>query len=165
MKFRKIYFEDCKRIGLLIILNFKNRKASYNDILNISIVFMKKFHITNKARKYPSLPYEQIKNDILGHRYSLSLVFIGGDRAKKLNKHYRDMNYIPDVLSFPIDTNIGEIFITPVGATKEASKFNMTQVEYIGFLFIHACLHLKGLNHGNVMDKLEKKYCTKYNFC
>jgi ssRNA-specific RNase YbeY (16S rRNA maturation enzyme) len=47
-------------------------------------------------------------------------------------------------------------------AKKEARKFDMTVNGYIGFLFIHALLHLKGLDHGDTMDKAEKKYCLKY---
>jgi len=123
---------------------------------------MENFWITSTVRAYPNLPYEKIKDDILGKKYILSLAFIGGTRSQKLNKEHRGKDYTPNVLSFPLDTNIGEIFITPTIAKKEASKFDMTHKGYIGFLFIHACLHLKGLDHGETMDKAEKKYCKKY---
>ena len=106
--------------------------------------------------------YEKIKNDILGKNYTLSLAFIGGTRSQALNKKHRGKDYTPNVLSFPLDVAVGEIFITPTIAKKEAPKFNMTHKGYIGFLFIHACLHLKGLDHGDAMDKAEKKYCKKY---
>jgi len=123
---------------------------------------MENFWITSTARAYPTLPYEKIKDDILGKKYILSLAFIGVIRSKALNKKHRGKDYTPNVLSFPLDTNVGEIYITPTVAKKEASKFNMTYKGYVGFLFIHACLHLKGLDHGDVMDKVEKKYCKKY---
>lgn len=118
--------------------------------------------ITKKARSYPSLPYAQIKDDILGKRYTVSLSFVGATTAAKLNKTYRNKTYVPNVLSFPLDENNGEIFIAPKVAKKEARAYGMTQNGYIGFLFIHALLHLKGLDHGDTMDKAEKKYCTKY---
>ncbi len=121
------------------------------------------FTITNTARSYPSLPYEEIKNDILGKKYILSLTFIGGTRARLLNNQYRGKEYTPNVLSFPLDTNIGEIYITPTIAKKEAPKFQMTHRGYVGFLFIHACLHLQGFEHCTAMEKEEKKYCKKYN--
>lgn len=123
---------------------------------------METFCITTTAKSYPKLPYESIKNDILGKRYTVSLAFVGGTRAQALNKAYRNKTYIPNVLSFPLDTSTGEIYITPTIARKEAKKFNMTPNGYIGFLFIHGCLHLKGHDHGDHMDKLEQKYCTKY---
>ena len=103
-----------------------------------------------------------MKDDILGKKYSVSLAFIGGIRAQALNKKHRGKDYTPNVLSFPLDSNIGEIFITPTIAKKEAHKFEMTHKGYVGFLFVHACLHLKGLDHGDVMDKAEKKWCKKY---
>jgi len=124
---------------------------------------METFSITSKARSYPKLPYEDMKNDILGKQYSLSLSFVGGITAAKLNKEYRNKTYTPNVLSFPLDANTGEIFITPTVAKKEAHKYHMTKNGYIGFLFIHALLHLKGLDHGDTMDKAEKRYCLKYD--
>jgi len=118
--------------------------------------------ITATARKYPSLPYQKIKDDILGKSYIASLAFIGATRAQALNKQYRKKTYVPNVLSFPLNENMGEIYITPMVAKRESSKFGMSKDGYIGFLFIHALLHLKGLDHGDTMDKAEKKYCLKY---
>lgn len=119
--------------------------------------------INSTARKYPKLPYEEIKKDILGSKYSLSLTFIGTKRAQELNKTYRNKTYSPNVLSFPLDEQNGEIFITPVVAKHEAKKFFMTPKGYIGFLFIHGCLHLKGHDHGDKMDKLEQKFVERFN--
>ena len=125
---------------------------------------MQPFSITSKVAKYPTQhPYEQIKNDILGKKYSLSLAFVGGTTAQKLNVEHRQKTYIPNVLSFPLTDGAGEIFITPAVAKKEATKFAMTVDGYIGFLFVHALLHLKGLDHGDTMEKAEKKYCSKYH--
>ena len=111
---------------------------------------------------YPKLPYQKIKDDVLGKNYELSLTFIGATRAQTLNHTYRHKDYIPNVLSFPLDTKTGEVFIAPVVAKQEAKKFSMTPEGYIGFLFIHACLHLKGHHHGATMEKAEKRYCQKY---
>lgn len=124
---------------------------------------METFTLTSKARSYPTLPYAAIKDDILGKKYVLSLSFVGGTTAQKLNKQYRNKTYVPNVLSFPLDESMGEIFITPTVAAREAHKYSMSKNGYIGFLFIHALLHLKGLDHGDTMDKAEKKYCLKYN--
>jgi ssRNA-specific RNase YbeY (16S rRNA maturation enzyme) len=78
--------------------------------------------ITATARKYPSLPYQKIKDDILGKTYAASLAFVGATRAQALNKQYRKKEYVPNVLSFPLDDNTGEIFITPtVGKNRQNS--------------------------------------------
>jgi probable rRNA maturation factor len=123
---------------------------------------MEHFALTATTKSYPQLPYVKMKDDILGKKYDLSLAFVGAIRAQKLNAEHRNKTYIPNVLSFPLEENAGEVFIAPVVAKKEARKFDMTVNGYIGFLFIHALLHLKGLDHGDTMDKAEKKYCLKY---
>jgi probable rRNA maturation factor len=62
------------------------------------------------------------------------------------------------VLSFPLDKTTGEVYICPAVSNKEASKFNLSQPGYVAYLFIHGLLHLKGHDHGDTMDKLERKY-------
>lgn len=119
-------------------------------------------HIIRIARSIPALPYEAMKHEILGARYNLTLAFIGETRARALNKAHRGALYAPNVLSFPLDQETGEIYITPQVAKKQASKYNMSTKGYIGYLFIHGLLHLKGYDHGDTMDKAEQKYVRKF---
>ena len=104
-----------------------------------------------------------MKDTILGKKYQLSLTFIGPDRAKRLNMEYRNKDYIPNVLSFPLDETTGEIYICPEVSKKEAKNFDLTPRGYMAYLFIHGLLHLKGLPHGDTMDTLERKYVRKFN--
>ena len=113
--------------------------------------------------KLPSLPFEGLKNTILGKRYTLSLVFIGDKRSQKLNTRYRKKNKPANILSFPLSDSLGEIFINPHEARRHASQFNMTEIQFIGYLFIHGLLHLKGYEHGGTMSKEEKKFLKKFN--
>jgi len=124
---------------------------------------MDTFTITSTIKKFPTLSYEVIKNDILGKTYQLSLVFVGTKRAQQYNQKYRQKDYIPNVLSFPLATTQGEIIICPQTTLKEAAARGMTYDGYIGFLFVHGCLHLKGHAHGEAMDALEKKYIRKHH--
>ncbi len=110
----------------------------------------------------PRLPYEAIARDILGARYALSLVFVGNHKSRALNKIYRQKTYTPNVLSFPLSETEGEVFINPHVAQKEAPKFGMSTTGFIGFLFIHALLHLKGYDHGDTMERAETRYLKKY---
>lgn len=119
--------------------------------------------ISHTTKTYPKHPYSKIKEDVLGNKYELSLVFIGEKRARELNKKYRKKSYVPNVLSFPIEKNIGEIYICPTAARAQAKKFDMTQNGYICFLFIHGLYHLKGYDHSDEMEKLEQKAFRKYN--
>ena len=121
------------------------------------------FTQTAYTKTYPRLPYERMKDAILGKKYELALVFVGGVRAQSLNQKYRNKSYVPNVLSFPLSKAIGEIYIAPSVAKREAKKYNMTHDGYVGYLFIHGLLHLKGYHHGATMEKAEKKYVRLYN--
>lgn len=118
---------------------------------------------SSRIRSFPKLPYEAMKDAVLGKRYELSLSFIGEARAKALNKAHRNATYVPNVLSFPLADHVGEIYICPRVAEREAPKFHMTKNGYIGFLFIHGLLHLKGHLHGDTMEKAERKYVARFN--
>ncbi len=114
------------------------------------------------AKYIPPHPYEEMSKAILGNTYTLTLAFIGEQRAHRLNLWHRKGDYVPNVLSFPLTKNVGEIYITPQVAKREAKKFGMTVKGYIGYLFIHGLLHLKGYDHGATMDKAEQKYIHQY---
>lgn len=122
------------------------------------------FSISATTRSVPRLPYQRIKDDILGPSYALSLVFVGVRRAQDLNQHTRGKTYIPTVLAFPLRRACGEIYLTPTLARKEARERDMSTRDYIGLLFIHALLHLKGLRHSDTMERSEQTYCRRYGF-
>ncbi|KKQ35499.1 MAG: putative rRNA maturation factor [Candidatus Nomurabacteria bacterium GW2011_GWB1_37_5] len=121
--------------------------------------------ITNTTKGTPTpvgVPFESIKNTILGLKYNLSLVFIEPSASKKLNKLYRNKSYAANILSFPLSKNEGEIFITPAVVKADAVKFNLGYKKFMGLLVIHGCLHLKGLQHSSKMEKAEEKYFKKF---
>ncbi|MCC7004862.1 rRNA maturation RNase YbeY [Candidatus Nomurabacteria bacterium] len=120
--------------------------------------------ILNKTKsKLPRLPYLSVKNEVLGGKYELSLVFVGDTLSKKLNFKYRRKNKPTNVLSFPLNKTTGEIFINPNKAKKEAKFFGKSFNDFIAILFIHGLLHLKGMQHGSKMEGIEKKLAKKFN--
>ena len=120
------------------------------------------FSLVQKSKSYPVLPYETIKNTILGKQYVLTVIFIGEKRALQLNITHRKATYVPNVLSFPLTTDTGEIYITPILARTECQKFNLSPDGYIAFLYIHALLHLNGHAHSDTMEKAEKQYMKRF---
>lgn len=135
--------------------NSANLARSDNMDENISII--------NKTKgKLPSLPFALIKNDILGRGYSLSIAFVGEATSKKLNTKFRQKNKSTNILSFELDKNSGELILCPAVIKKENKNFDRTYSEFLGFLVIHGMLHLKGMLHGSIMEKAEKKYDQKY---
>ncbi len=114
------------------------------------------FNITNKTRgSVPSVPFAKIKDEVLGKKYNLSLVFIGRRRSRKLNFTHRDKDKPTNILSYTLDKNSGEIFLTPEVVKREMKKFGRKYDNFVAFLFIHGLLHLKGLNHGSRMESAE----------
>ena len=91
--------------------------------------------------------FEKIKNQVLGRRYKLSLVFADDPLMRRLNRIYRGVDKSTNVLAFPLSKTSGEIFINP----SRAKPFS------IKYLFIHGLLHLKGMKHGATMEQAEKK--------
>lgn len=110
----------------------------------------------------PTLPFVAVKDAILGKKYDLSLTFPTLEVSRELHVTWKNKENPVDVLAFPLDEHEGEIIITLAMARKEASKFGHTYLQHVLFLFIHACLHLKGFEHGDIMEKHEQKYLKKF---
>ncbi len=110
------------------------------------------------------LPLLAIKNAILGKNYELSLVFIGTKRSRTLNRTFRKKDKPTNILSFSLDKNSGEIFITPALLPRGAREFDESERQFLGRLLIHGCLHLKGMVHGSRMERLESKFRKKFIF-
>lgn len=112
--------------------------------------------------KFKRLPFNKIKDDILGKQYELSFAFISEKQAGFLNKTYRKKDGPTDVLSFPLSKDSGEILICQAIAKTKTKNFGKTLEEYLLFLVIHAMLHLKGMQHGDKMERYELTYYSRY---
>ncbi len=108
--------------------------------------------------KLPSLPFADMKNAVLGEAYELSLAFISEAESHKVNLKTRGKDRPTNILSFPIDETSSEILICPEYAKIEAPNFDRNYENYLGFLFIHGLVHLKGFDHGSIMESEEEKF-------
>ncbi|MFA6602001.1 MAG: rRNA maturation RNase YbeY [Candidatus Paceibacterota bacterium] len=116
------------------------------------------FFIANETEeKLPFVDFEAMKKTILDKNYHLNLIIAPPEQLKKLNTIYRNKETATDILSFPLSETEGEIYICPEETHKEAAKFGRTYENFLAFLFIHGCLHLKGHDHGAKMEKEEEK--------
>lgn len=112
--------------------------------------------------KLPRLPFADIKKHVLGDAYELSLVFVGRNRAIQMHRDWKGKNDPVNILSFPLSKTEGEIFISLEKARQECKNFDRDYHNYLAFLFIHGCVHLKGFTHGNKMEKEEEKVRAKF---
>lgn len=118
--------------------------------------------IVSETGTIPNVPVLQIKEYILGKKFNLNLIFIGPKKALYLNKTYRQKDYIPNILTFPLDENNGEIYICRSVARKQYKDFDMNYEKYLTLLVVHGILHLKGHDHSSRMEELEDELTKKF---
>ena len=99
---------------------------------------------------------------VLGAGYELSLVICGDKLAQRMNKEYRKKTYYPNVLSFPLSKSEGEIFLNVRKAAREAREFRVPLKSRLALLYVHGLYHLKGLDHGTKMERLEAATLKKF---
>lgn len=86
---------------------------------------------------------------------TINIVFVDEKEMQRLNKEYRDINDVTDVLSFNLDTEgfLGEIYICPKYVKKTAEKYE----EEIIRLIVHGILHLLGFEHKTKLDEVSRQ--------
>ena len=107
--------------------------------------------------------FEELKNDILGKDYSLSIAFVSEKKSREINKKYRNKDKPTNVLSFALRPNEGELVLCKAVIKRETKIFGKNFDELLRFLVIHGMLHLKGYEHSSTMERAEAKYDKKYN--
>lgn len=98
--------------------------------------------------------------------FNASLIIVGKNKIRSINKEYRNKDKATDVISFAnIDSidydfldgtiNLGDIFINVDKVFSQAKKYKHSVKREFVFLFVHGLLHLFGYDHMNKKD--EKK--------
>lgn len=113
------------------------------------------------SSRRPTLPYTKMAQAVLPS-WELSLVFAAPKEAQKLNKQLRRKSYVPNVLSYPVGKKSGEIVICLSEAKRQAPDFDLSYRGFVGLLFIHALLHLKGRRHGPTMEREERRLLSRF---
>lgn len=116
---------------------------------------------TVRAR-IPAIPFADIARRALGKDYSLSLLLCGDALARRINAETRKKTYAPNVLSFPLGAQEGEILLNVRKAEREARAAGISLRERLAFLFVHGTLHLGGMDHGRTMEYAERRLMREY---
>ena len=98
--------------------------------------------------------------------FNASLIIVGKNKIRSINRDYRNKDKETDVISFAnIDSidydfldgtiNLGDIFINVDRVLSQAKKYKHSVKREFVFLFVHGLLHLFGYDHMNKKD--EKK--------
>lgn len=138
-------------VGLMIKLLIENQ--SNQDIpkeLDLNGWLEKCLQILKRANRGKSVIKEGV----------LEMYFVDSESIRKLNSEHRGKDSPTDVLSFsflegqkfPGDNLVGQIFLEPQIAQKQALDHGVSWADEIEFLFVHAVLHVFGYDHENPED-------------
>ena len=124
-----------------------------NDLVNVSFNYEYLDDVIKRV-----LEHEQVKNAYF------SIIFVDLEEIQKINKEYRGIDRVTDVISFAledtpnkIDSNIrvlGDIYICIPKMIEQAEDYGHSIKRELSFLTVHGLLHLLGYDH---MNKDEEK--------
>lgn len=98
-------------------------------------------------------------------RVEISVTFVGREEIQELNKLYRNVDKVTDVLSFPQYNSpleipergvvvLGDVVICPEQAFIQADEYGHSNERELVYLFVHSVCHLLGYDHMNLEEKL-----------
>lgn len=128
-------------------------KSKYNDFKSYYPLIEEYYTKTLKVLK-------------LKDNYAVSLIITGPITIRKINREYRNIDKVTDVISFALLDNeetveyedeieLGDIFINRNRVISQAKEYGHSKKREFIFLFVHGLLHLLGYDHMNKED--EKK--------
>ena len=82
----------------------------------------------------------------------LSVLLTTEEKIQELNRTYRGIDRVTDVLTFPADPGepdgyTGDIAICVNRAKEQAEEYGHSEEREFSFLTVHGCLHLLGYDH------------------
>ncbi len=97
-----------------------------------------------------------------------NIILVDNDYIHKLNKEYRGIDRVTDVISFALEDSqdevkldfrvLGDIYISVDKAKDQAKEYGHSFLRELSFLTIHGLLHLLGYDH---MTKEEEEIMFK----
>jgi probable rRNA maturation factor len=112
-----------------------------------------------RARKINAKQWCEFTEETLraiGAKRNATIVFVGDEAIRKLNRQFRGKNYATDVLSFPsaaeafeVDrqNELGEVVISVQRAASQARSNGLSFSNEMKQLILHGLLHLSGYDH------------------
>jgi len=94
-----------------------------------------------------------------------SVVFVGEEKIREINREYRGIDKVTDVISFALEDSqeeisyksvrmLGDIYICISRAKEQAQEYGHSLKRELSFLALHGLLHLLGYDH---MEKEDEK--------
>lgn len=122
-----------------------------------------KVHFFNESelgvKEYEKLIQRVFKN--VKNSKSFNIIFVTDKKIQELNRVYRKLDRVTDVISFALcddennelEDELGDIFIDLEQAFRQAAEYGHSVEREVAFLSVHGYLHLCGYDHMNAADE------------
>ncbi|MDY2987803.1 MAG: rRNA maturation RNase YbeY [Peptoniphilus sp.] len=94
----------------------------------------------------------------------VSISLVNEEEIQTLNRDFRGVDKVTDVLSFPLDdefqihpTMLGDVVINTKRVLEQAKEFGHSNEREIAYLTVHSTLHLLGYDHMQDDEKKEMR--------
>ena len=104
-----------------------------------------------------TLRHEKVNNAVF------SVIFVDDDEIHAINRDYRQVDRVTDVISFAFEDNdkksynnirvLGDIYICIPQMKRQAIEYGHSEKRELSFLTVHGLLHLLGYDHMNKDDE------------
>ncbi len=127
-----------------------------NDITIVDNDLYKDYDYLEDLLEY-TLEHENVENAIF------SVIFVDDEEIHRINKEYRHVDRVTDVISFAFEDNeekiynniriLGDIYICIPQMKRQATSYGHSEKRELSFLCVHGLLHLLGYDHMNESDE------------
>ena len=104
-----------------------------------------------------TLEHEGVKNSIF------SIIFVSNEEIHKINKEYRGIDRVTDVISFAFEDSkqflpdgvriLGDIYVAIPRMEEQATEYGHSKKRELSFLVCHGLLHLLGYDHTRSVEE------------
>ena len=131
--------------------------------MDISIYNGTRQKISGSALRYAA---DKFGREMNMARRSVSVALVGERRIRELNRRYRGLNKVTDILSFAQRKGayLGELVICYQQVKRQAKRRRVSASSELVFIFIHGLLHLAGYNDDTLsgwreMERIGTRLC------
>ncbi|MBU6310545.1 rRNA maturation RNase YbeY [Patescibacteria group bacterium] len=110
-------------------------------------------------RKFSPARFTRFKNAVLGRDFDCSFTYLPPARMRAVNRAHRGIDAATDILSFRLSDLSGEVLLCEREIVRHAREWGVSPERYLPYLVIHGLVHIKGFDHGAIMDTEETHYC------
>jgi len=109
------------------------------------------------------------EEDLYNYKIYVSIILTDEENIKKINKEYRNMDKITDVLSFPMfekeeineaklrEEVLGDIIICLPVVKKQSIEYGHSEEREFAYMIVHGFYHIMGYDHIKEEDKIKMR--------